>query len=116
LPFEAELHTPLVCSPRILQSERHFHGAITAVRGDERDGGLVCLGEGYLVITRVRVQKTQEPATGSEVNDMINTGKRGWIFRTCLIQARVIDTYSPLLVLLWYKNQICYLFLGARFP
>jgi hypothetical protein len=29
LPLEAELHTPLVCGPCVLQSERHFHVAET---------------------------------------------------------------------------------------
>jgi hypothetical protein len=50
-PFEIELHTTLVCSLCILQSEQHFHIAKTAEGGDERGGGLVCLSEGYLVIT-----------------------------------------------------------------
>jgi hypothetical protein len=51
LLFEAKLHTPLVCCPHILQSEWHFHIAKTTERSDKRGGGLVCLGEGYLVIT-----------------------------------------------------------------
>jgi hypothetical protein len=40
LPFETELHTPLVCSPYVLQAERHFYGPETAEGGDERGGGL----------------------------------------------------------------------------
>jgi hypothetical protein len=51
LPFEAELHTPLVCSPHVLQSEQHFHIAKIAQRSDECGGRLVYLGEVYLVIT-----------------------------------------------------------------
>jgi hypothetical protein len=51
LLFEAKLHTPLICSPRVLQSEQHFHIAKIAERSDERGGRLVGVGEGYLVIT-----------------------------------------------------------------
>jgi hypothetical protein len=50
LPFEAELHTLLVCSPCVLQSERHFHIAETIEGGDEHGGRLVHLSKGYLVI------------------------------------------------------------------
>jgi hypothetical protein len=46
LPFEIELHTSLVCSPHVLQSEQHFYVAETAERGDQCGGGLVRLGEG----------------------------------------------------------------------
>jgi hypothetical protein len=80
LPFEAELHTPLVCCPYVLQSKRHFHIAKIVIKGDEHGGGLVSLDEGYLVITRVCIQETQELATGSEVDDLINIGKGEQIF------------------------------------
>jgi hypothetical protein len=58
LPFEAEVHTTLVCGPYVLQSERHFHIAKTAEGGDERGGGLVCTSEAYLVITQVGFHDT----------------------------------------------------------
>jgi hypothetical protein len=51
LPLEVELHTPLICGPFVLQSERQFYIAKTALGGDERGGGLILLGEGYLVVT-----------------------------------------------------------------
>jgi hypothetical protein len=50
LLLEADLHTPLVCSPRILQPKRHLHIAEATKRSDECGGGLLCLYEGYLVI------------------------------------------------------------------
>jgi hypothetical protein len=55
LPFEVEMHTPPVCGPCILQCERHIHITKTTEGGDERGGGLVCISEGYLVITRVGI-------------------------------------------------------------
>jgi hypothetical protein len=84
LAFEVEPHTPLVCSPYILQSARHFHVAKTTEGGDECGGSLVCLSEGYLVVTRVGVQETHEFAPGSEVKDLADLGKGERIFWTCL--------------------------------
>jgi hypothetical protein len=106
LPFETELHTPLVCSPCILQSEQHFHIAKTIEGGDEHGDGLVCLSEGCLVITRVGVQETQELTPSSEVNDLVDAGKGKRIFWTCLVQDRVIKRNPPFPILVWYKNWI----------
>jgi hypothetical protein len=87
LPFEAELHTPLVCRPHILQSERYFHIAKIATRSDECGSRLVCLGEAYLVITRVSVQETQGLTPGSEVDDLVNTLKGEQILPCCYLCA-----------------------------
>jgi hypothetical protein len=51
LLFEAKLHTPLICSPHVLQSEQHFYVAKIVERSDERGDGLVHFIEGYLVIS-----------------------------------------------------------------
>jgi hypothetical protein len=56
--FEAKMQTSLVSSPHVLQSKWHFHIEKIAEEGDEHGGGLVCLCEGYLVITWVSIQKT----------------------------------------------------------
>jgi hypothetical protein len=40
LPLEAELHAPLICSPSVHYSERHFHVAKIAKGGDEHGGGV----------------------------------------------------------------------------
>jgi hypothetical protein len=37
--------------PYVLQSKWHFYIAKIAEGGDEHGGRLVCLGEGYLVVT-----------------------------------------------------------------
>jgi hypothetical protein len=58
LPFEAELHTPLLCGHRVLQFKWHFYVVKTTKGGDECGGRLVHLSEGYLVITLVGVQET----------------------------------------------------------
>jgi hypothetical protein len=61
------------------------------------------------VITRVGIQETQELSSDHEVYNLVNAGKGEQIFRTCLVQARVVNTNSPLSILFWYKNQICFL-------
>jgi hypothetical protein len=48
--FEEKLHGPLVYSPHVLNSERHFYVAKIAERCDERGSGFVCLDERYLEI------------------------------------------------------------------
>jgi hypothetical protein len=108
LLFEAKLHAPLICSPRVLQSERQFYIAKIVERSDERGGRLVCPSEGYLVITSVGIQETYEFAPGREVYNFVNTGKGKWIFRTSLVHACVVNAHPPLPILLWYKHQICY--------
>jgi hypothetical protein len=55
LLFNAKLHTPLVCSLHVLKSGRHFYVAKIAEGSVERGNGLVHLGNGYLVITRVGI-------------------------------------------------------------
>jgi hypothetical protein len=74
--FEAKLHTPLICSPCIFQSEQHFYVAKTTKMSDERGGWLVRLGEGYLVIARVGIQKAQELTSGCEIYDLVDAEKR----------------------------------------
>jgi hypothetical protein len=56
------------------------------------------------VITRVGIQETWELTSGSEVNDLVNSGKRKRMFRTCLVHSCVINTHPPSPVLLWHKN------------
>jgi hypothetical protein len=55
LPFEAELHTPLVSGPCVLPFERYFHIAEIVEGGDEHGSRLIWLDEGYLVITQVGI-------------------------------------------------------------
>jgi hypothetical protein len=73
---------------------------------DQCGGGLIYLGEGYLVI--VGIKKTREFTSGHEIYDLINVGKGKQIFQTCLSQARVVNAHPPFPILFWYKNLICY--------
>jgi hypothetical protein len=75
LLFEAKLHTTLIFNPRVLQFKWHFYVAKTAEGSDERGGGLVCLGEEYLVITRVGIQETQKLTSGREIYDLVKCGE-----------------------------------------
>jgi hypothetical protein len=55
------------------------------------------------VVAQVGVQKTLELTPGSKVNDLVDLRKRERIPQTLLIQACVINTHLPLLVLLWHN-------------
>jgi hypothetical protein len=84
MPLEAELHTLLIGGPCIIQSEQLFHIVEIAKGGDECDVGLVHLHEGYLVVTRVGIHEAQDLTPSSEVNDLVDLGKRERILRTRL--------------------------------
>jgi hypothetical protein len=49
----------LVCGPRVLEPERHYHVAVGTERRDEGCLDLVVLIESTLVITRVAIEKGQ---------------------------------------------------------
>jgi hypothetical protein len=106
--FKAKLHAPLICSPRVFQSERHFYVAKAAKRSDKHGGGLVHLDKGYLVIARVGIQKTQELTSGHEIYDLVYAWKSKRIFQTCLFQAHVVNTHPPFLILFLHKNRVGY--------
>jgi hypothetical protein len=110
LLFEAKMHALLICTPpsHVLQFIRHFYVAKAAERSDERGGGLVHLGEGYLVKTRVSIQENQELTPGCEINNLVYAGKRKRILQTCVVQARVVKAHPPFPILFLYKNRICY--------
>jgi hypothetical protein len=75
-------------------------------RCDEHGGRLVHLGEGYLVIARVGIQKTQELAPGLEIYDLVYASERKRIFWTSLLRARVVNTRPPFPILFRYKNWV----------
>jgi hypothetical protein len=54
---------------------QHFCVAKAADGSDERGCGLLHLGERYLVISQVGIQKTQELTFGHEFYDLVNVGK-----------------------------------------
>jgi hypothetical protein len=109
LPFEIEMHTLLVGVPCILQPEHHFYIAKTTEGCDECGGRLVHLGNGYLVVARVGIQKTYELTPHSKVYNLVNSGERERILHACLVQACVIYTHSPLLILFRHKGWVHYL-------
>jgi hypothetical protein len=108
LVIEAKLHTPLVCSPCIFQSEWHFYIAKTTKKCDECGGGLVHLSEGYLVATRVGIKETQGLTSDREIYVLINIGKGKQIFRTCLVPTHVVNAHPLFPILFRYNNWICY--------
>jgi hypothetical protein len=57
LILETVLDGTLVCGPRILEPERHYHVAVGAERHDKRCLDLVVFVESDLVITRVAIEK-----------------------------------------------------------
>jgi hypothetical protein len=50
-------HTPLVCSPHVLESERYGDIAVRPKRGDERGHGLVELFHHNLVVAKISIKE-----------------------------------------------------------
>jgi hypothetical protein len=69
---------------------------------------LVHLGESYLVIVRVGIQKTNELTSGCEIYDLVYARKRKWVFQTCVVQVHVVNTHPSFHILFWYKNRVGY--------
>jgi hypothetical protein len=82
---ENVLHTSLVGSARISETERHCHIAIHPERRDEQSRELVGLLHFYLVVPRIGVKETQKFAPGGRVNDLIDPCQRKRNFGTCFI-------------------------------
>jgi hypothetical protein len=81
---ENVLHTSLVCSTRISETERYCYVAIHPERRDERSRELVGL-HFYLVVPGIGVKEAQEFAPGSRVNDLIDPWQRKRNFSTSFI-------------------------------
>jgi hypothetical protein len=82
---ENVLHTSLVCSARVSETERHCHVAIHPERHDERSRELVRPLHFYLVVPGVGVKEAQKLAPGGRVNDLIDPWQRKRNFGTCFI-------------------------------
>ena len=61
----------------------------------------------YLVIANCGIQKRQKLTAGRRINQLINMGQSKRIFGACLVQAGVIDTHAPGLVLLHHEDWVC---------
>jgi hypothetical protein len=61
---ENVLHTSLVCSTRVSETERHCYVAVHPERRDERSSELVGLLHLYLVVPRIGIKETQKFAPG----------------------------------------------------
>jgi hypothetical protein len=72
LVLEIVLDGALVCSPCVLEPERHCHVAVGTERRDESRLDLVVLVESDLVITRVTIQKdsSSQPAVESTTSSI----------------------------------------------
>jgi hypothetical protein len=64
-------HTPLVCSPRVLEPERHGDIAVRPKWGDERGRGLVKLFHHNLVVARISIKEGEDFASCGRINYMI---------------------------------------------
>ena len=68
---------------------------------------LVLGGHHDLVVARIGIQKTEGFAPCSGFDNLVDMGKREWVFWTRLVQARVINTHSPFPIFLFYKDWVC---------
>jgi hypothetical protein len=82
---ENVLHTSLVCSARVSETERHRYVAVHPERRDERSRELVGLLHFYLVVPGIGIKEAQELTPRSRVNDLIHSWQRKRNFRTCFI-------------------------------
>jgi hypothetical protein len=64
-------HTPLVCSPRVLEPERHGDIAVRPKRGDERGHGLVRLFHHNLMVARMSIKEGEDFASQGRINYLI---------------------------------------------
>src|ERR1041384_6738809 len=107
LGVRAPLDCALVSGTSILQTKRHGDITISPKRGYKCSLYLILNNKFYLVIASCGIQKRQKLAAGRRINHLINTGQSKQIFGTRLVQASVIDTHAPSLVLLHHEDWVC---------
>src|SRR3954471_3743195 len=103
----APLNCALISGTPILQTKWHGDITISPERGYECSFYLIFHSQHDLVIASCGIQKRQQLVAGRRVNHLINTGQSKWIFWARLVQASVIDTHTPSLVLLQHEDWIC---------
>src|SRR3954469_17579906 len=106
LSVRAPLNDALVSGTSILQTKRHGDITISPERGYECSFYLIFYNKFDLVIASCGIQKIQKLAAGRRINHLINTGQSKRIFRARLVEASVIDTHTPGLVLLHHEDWI----------
>src|SRR3954468_484672 len=105
--MRAPLDCALVRGTSIFQTKRHGDITISPERGYESSLYLIFYSQFDLVIASCGIQKRQKLAAGRRINHLINTGQSKRIFGACLVQASVIDTHAPSLVLLHDEDWVC---------
>jgi len=97
---ETLLHASLKCGSGVSQSE--YHGQVTEGSEWRDEGSLQPVGwvQLDLVIPGVCIQKTQPLASGCRVNHLVDSWQSEWAFGSCFVEAGIINTHGPLLVLL----------------
>ena len=94
------MHAALEGGTDILRAERHGDVEICPKGRDE--GRLQSIDRIHfdLVIAGVGVQEGQQLAPGGRVDDLVDPRESEWILGTGLVEAGVVDTHAPGLVLL----------------
>src|SRR4051812_14368060 len=104
--MRAPLDRTLVRGTSIFKTKRHSDVTISPERGYESSLYFIFYNQFNLVIASCGIQKRQKLAAGRRINHLINTGQSKRIFRACLVQASVVDTHAPGLVLLHHEHWI----------
>src|SRR3954471_7475558 len=102
----APLNCALISGTSILQTKWHGDITISPERGYECSFYLIFHSQHDLVIASCGIQKRQQLVAGRRVNHLINTGQSKHIFWARLVQASVIDTHAPSLVLLHHEDWV----------
>ena len=106
LRSDATLHGTLIRCTAILPTKRHSDVAVSPEWGNKSCLNLIFYSKFNQVIAGSGIQKRQKLAAGRRVYDLVDTGQSKRILGACLVQAGVIYTHAPGLILLRYKDQI----------
>src|SRR3954470_18689102 len=103
LRVRASLNCALISGTSVLQTKRHGDITISPERGYECSFYLIFHNKFDLVIASCGIQKRQKLAASRRINHLIDTGQSKRVLRARLVQASVVDTHAPGLVLLHDK-------------
>ena len=84
------------------------HSQVTESSEGCDEGGLQAVSwvQFYLVVPRVCIQKTQQLTSGCGVYHLINPWPGKWIFGPGFVEASVVYTHTPFVVLLQHQDWV----------
>ena len=59
------------------------------------------------MVAGVAIKKREERAPGCRVNNLVDARESKRVFRVVLVEIRIINTYSPFAIFLFYNDWVC---------